>query len=82
VNSDAALVWIRRLSLNLVPRSRNLFDNVITDIIARRGLLGVLGLIAFILASSTTFGSIRLVLNRIFGGLEIVDSSAARPCRW
>jgi uncharacterized BrkB/YihY/UPF0761 family membrane protein len=41
-----------------------------TDVIARRGQLGLFGFIAFILASSTTFGSIRLVLNRVFGGRE------------
>ena len=70
VNSDTALAWIRRISLNLVPHSRELFDNFITDVIARRGLLGVFGFIAFLLASSTTFGSVRLVLNRVFGGHE------------
>jgi len=70
VNSDTALAWMRRISLNLVPHSRELFDNFMTDVIARRGQLGLFGFIAFILASSTTFGSIRLVLNRVFGGRE------------
>jgi membrane protein len=70
VNSDTALAWMRRISLNLVPHSRDLFDNFVTDVIARRGLLGLFGFIAFVLASSTTFGSVRLVLNRVFGGHE------------
>src|SRR5262245_8698916 len=68
--SITAVVWIRRISLNLVPHSRELFDNFVTDVIARRGLLGLFGFIAFLLASSTTFGSVRLVLNRVFGGRE------------
>ena len=70
VNSDTALAWIRRISLNLVPHSRELFDNFITDVIARRVLLGLFGFIAFLLARGTTFGSVRLVLNRVFGGHE------------
>ena len=70
VKSDTALAWIRRISLNLIPYSSDLFDNFITDVIARRGLLGLFGFIAFLLASSTTFGSVRLVLNRVFGGRE------------
>jgi membrane protein len=70
VNSDTALAWVRRISLNLVPHSRDLFDNFVTGVIARRGLLGLFGFIAFLLASSTTFGSVRLVLNRVFGARE------------
>jgi membrane protein len=66
VSSDTALFWIRRIALNLVPRSNDLFDNFVTDIVARRGLLGFFGFLAFVLASSTSFGSVRLVLNRVF----------------
>src|SRR3954471_14851681 len=57
VRSDTALGWIRRISLNLVPHSRDLFDSFITDVVARRGVLGLFGFVAFLLASSTTFGS-------------------------
>jgi membrane protein len=70
VKSDTALVWIRRISLNLVPHSPDLFDSFVTEIVARRGMLGFSGFIAFLLASSTTFGSVRLVLHRVFGGRE------------
>jgi membrane protein len=70
VNSDTAEAWIRRISLNLVPHSRDLFDGFVMDVVARRGVLGFFGFIAFLLASSTTFGSVRLVLNRVFGGRE------------
>jgi membrane protein len=70
VKSDTALAWIRRISLNLMPHSSDVFDSLVTSIVARRGLLGVFGFVAFLLASSTTFGSVRLVLNRIFGCRE------------
>jgi membrane protein len=70
LQSDTALAWIRRISLNLIPHSGDLFDNFIMTVVARRGLLGVFGFIAFILASSTTFGSVRMVLNRVFRGRE------------
>ena len=70
VKSDTALVWIRRISLNLIPHSSDVFDSFLTTVVARRGLLGFFGFLAFLLASSTTFGSVRLVLNRVFGGRE------------
>jgi membrane protein len=70
VKSDTALAWVRRVSLNLIPQPHDVFDDFVTTIIARRGLLGFFGFIAFLLASSTTFGSVRLVLNRIWGGRE------------
>jgi membrane protein len=70
VKSDTALIWLRRISLNLIPHSPDLFDSFVTSVIARRGLLGIFGFLAFLLASSTTFGSVRLVLNRVFGFRE------------
>jgi membrane protein len=70
VQSDTALAWMRRISLHLVPHSNDLFDSFIVDVVARRGLLGFSGFIAFLFAASTTFGSVRLVLNRVFGGRE------------
>src|SRR5262249_7986615 len=70
VRSDTALAWLRRISTNLMPHSQDVFDNFIASVIARRGLLGLFGFVAFLLASSTTFGSVRLVLNRVFGCRE------------
>ena len=70
VKSDTALAWVRRISLTLIPHSSDVFDSLVTSIVARRGVLGIFGFMAFLLASSTTFGSVRLVLNRIFGGRE------------
>lgn len=70
VKFDTALAWVRRISVNLIPQSHDVFDNFITSVVAKRGALGLFGFIAFLLASSTTFGSVRLVLNRVFGGHE------------
>lgn len=70
VKSDTALAWVRRISVTLIPQSHDIFDNFITSVVAKRGALGLFGFIAFLLASSTTFGSVRLVLNRVFGGRE------------
>jgi membrane protein len=70
VKSDTALAWVRRISVNLIPHSHDVFDNFVTTVVARRGLLGFFGFLAFVFASSTTFGSVRLVLNRIFGCRE------------
>ena len=70
VKSDTALAWVRRISINLLPHSHDAFDSFISSIVASRGLLGFFGFIAFLFASSTTFGSVRLVLNRVFGGRE------------
>jgi membrane protein len=58
------------MSISLIPHSSDVFDNFVTSVITRRGLLGFFGFIAFLLASSTTFGSVRLVLNRVFGSRE------------
>jgi membrane protein len=70
VKSDMALALVQRISTNLIPHSSDVFDNFVRSIVASRGLLGFAGFIAFLFASSTTFGSVRLVLNRVFGGKE------------
>jgi membrane protein len=70
VRSDIALAWVQRISANLIPHSNEVFNSFVTSVVARRGLLGIFGFIAFLFASSTTFGSVRLVLNRIFGCRE------------
>src|SRR5881409_2241842 len=53
VKSDTALAWIRRISFNLIPHSHDAFDNFISGIVDKRGVLGFFGFIAFVLASST-----------------------------
>src|SRR6185436_9480263 len=50
----------------LIPHSHNDFDEAITALVRKRALLSAFGFVAFMFASSTTFGSVRLVLNRVF----------------
>jgi YihY family inner membrane protein len=65
-SSTAAFSWLRELSLTLIPHSHNAFDEAIVALVRKRALLSAFGFVAFIFASSTTFGSVRLVLNRVF----------------
>ena len=69
-SSTTAFSWLRQLSLTLIPYSHDEFDNAIGALVAKRGLISVFGFIMFTFASSTTFGSIRLVLNRVFHAQE------------
>jgi membrane protein len=69
-SSDTAFSWMRQLSQTLIPHSRNDFDEAIKALIKKRALISVFGFIAFLFASSATFGSVRLVLNRIFHASE------------
>ncbi len=66
VSSDRALGWVRNFSLALMPQFYNEFTGYLAAIINNRGLLGAAGVASLILVSSTTFGSLRLVLNRVF----------------
>lgn len=69
-SSDTALRWVRRLAQVLMPQFRDDFSQYLGSIISNRGLLSFAGFIAFIFVSSTTFGSLRLVLNKVFGATE------------
>jgi membrane protein len=69
-SSDTAFSWMRQLSQTLIPHSRNDFDDAIKALIKKRALISAFGFIAFLFASSATFGSVRLVLNRIFHASE------------
>jgi membrane protein len=69
-NSGRALLWVRRLSVTLIPQFQDAFNSYLTSIVLHRGLLGIGGLLAFLFVGSTTFGSVRIVLNRIFNVRE------------
>ena len=69
-SSSTAFSWMRELTTTLIPHSHAEFDNAIAQLVKKRALLSVFGFIAFMFASSTTFGSVRLVLNRIFHARE------------
>jgi membrane protein len=70
VSSDRALGWVRNFSLALMPQFYNEFTSYLSAIISNRGVFGLAGIGALILASSTTFGSVRIVLNKIFRGTD------------
>lgn len=66
VSSDVALWWLNGIVEAFMPQFRDEFTSYLTSIVNNRGLLGVAGFISFLLASSTTFGSLRIVLNKVF----------------
>jgi len=65
-SSDRALTWIRSVAAALVPRFQDEFTTYLSEIVSRRGLLGVVGFVSFVFVSSATWGSARLVLNKVF----------------
>jgi membrane protein len=66
VSSDRALAWVRNFALALMPQFYDEFIGYLSATINNRGVLGVAGFGALILVSSTTFGSLRIVLNKVF----------------
>jgi membrane protein len=66
VGSDRALAWVRNFSLALMPQFYDEFANYLSSIVSNRGILGVAGFASLFVVSSTTFGSVRLVLNKVF----------------
>ena len=66
VGSDQALIWVQESLQNLLPGSHIAFFDALTTIVANRGPLGLVGFLLFFVLSSSLFGSVRFVLNRIF----------------
>lgn len=66
VDSEQALAWVQESLRHLLPGTHQAFFDALSQIIANRGPLGVVGCLAFFLLSSSLFGSIRYVLNRVF----------------
>jgi membrane protein len=66
VSSERALGWLRNFALALMPQFYDEFTNYLSQIVSNRGVLGLAGFISFFIVSSTTFGSLRFVLNRCF----------------
>ncbi|HEX4998971.1 MAG TPA: YihY/virulence factor BrkB family protein [Terriglobia bacterium] len=69
-SSSGALTWVRQLTGALIPQFEKQFNNYLNTVVQNRGLLGLASFLAFLFASSTTFGSMRLVLNTVFGAKE------------
>jgi len=69
-SSDRALYWIQELAQALAPGFQRGFGDYFVSIVSNRGVLGLAGFITFLFVSSTTFGSLRLVLNKVFRAPE------------
>lgn len=52
---------------HLAPVYRNELHQTLSEIVRRRGLSGLLGTVVLLLFASQLFGSLRLVLNEVFG---------------
>lgn len=66
VESDQALAWVRESLQNFLPGSQQPFFDALNGIIKNRGPLGLVGFVAFFILSSAVFGSIRIILNKVF----------------
>ena len=66
VSSEKALFWVHGVSEAVIPQFRDVFAEYLASVVSNRGLLGLAGFLAFIFVSSTTFGTLRLVLNKVF----------------
>lgn len=64
--SSQALVAVQDLFQELLPTTHKIFTENLSTVLAHRGLLGTLGFAFLILASSITFGSVRIALNTVF----------------
>src|SRR5262249_55092100 len=66
VSSQRALSLLHGVLQALIPQFMDDFNTYLSSIISNRGLLGVAGSVMFVFIASTTFGSARLVLNKVF----------------
>lgn len=66
VGSEQAMAWIHHAIKDLLPGSEKLFLDTLDAIMANRGVLGLTGLVMFIIFSSAVFSSTRHVLNGVF----------------
>jgi membrane protein len=68
--SESALLGVRNLAHALAPQFQEDFSNTVADIVQNRGKLGIAGFLTFVFVSSATFGSLRVVLNKVFRAPE------------
>lgn len=66
-DSDRAMKEVDAILRDLLPRSQEAFVDTIAMVVANRERLGLVGFISLAVFSSFLFGSIRVVLNQVFG---------------
>ncbi len=63
---NRSMVWLQDLLQNLLPSTRQAFTENLSMIIENRNHIGLIGFLFFFLFTSAMFGSVRIVLDRIY----------------
>lgn len=64
--SDHAIVSAQQILQQLLPGSDQIVTNNLDFIVAKRSKFGLWGFVLFLILSTTTFGTVRMVLNTVF----------------
>jgi len=60
------LVWLQDVLQGFLPSSREIFTEIIQVMTTNRNQFGLIGFLFFFIFTSSLFGSVRTVLDRIF----------------
>lgn len=66
LDSERAMNEVKSVLQSFLPQSQQAMADSMAAVVAGRGLLGVAGLVSFVVLSSFLFGSVRIVLNQVF----------------
>jgi membrane protein len=64
--SDYAIVSAQQILQQLLPGSEQMVADNLDFIVMKRGQFGLLGFVSFLILSTATFGTVRMVLNTVF----------------
>jgi len=66
VDSERAMNEVQSVLRAFLPQSQQALAENLTAVVTGRGLLGVVGIVSFVVFSSFLFSSVRIVLNQVF----------------
>jgi membrane protein len=66
LDSERAMNEVKSVLQSFLPQSQQAMADSMAAVVADRGLLGVAGVLSFVVFSSFLFGSVRIVLNQVF----------------
>ncbi|MDH5741299.1 MAG: YihY/virulence factor BrkB family protein [Nitrospira sp.] len=66
LDSERAMNEVKSVLQSFLPQSQQAMADSMAAVVADRGLLGVAGVVSFVVFSSLLFGSVRIVLNQVF----------------
>ncbi len=66
LDSERAMNEVKSVLQSFLPQSQQAMADSMAAVVASRGLLGVAGVVSFVVLSSFLFGSVRIVLNQVF----------------